>query len=81
LYCNMYTDYKKHPNLKKLPNDINQAIKMLRNSKSLTDAFGKDIIQSYVKLKEQEIKNFNAKETFNKKRPVTKWEKDNTLDC
>ena len=25
----MYKDYKKYPNLKKLPNDINQAIKML----------------------------------------------------
>ena len=77
----MYTDYKKYPNLKKLPNDVNQAIKMLENSKSLTDAFGKDVIQSYVKLKKQEIKNFNNKENFNKKRPVTQWEKDNTLDC
>ena len=54
----MYTDYKKYPNLKKLPNDINQAIKILENSNSLTDAFGKDVIQSYVKLKKQEIKNF-----------------------
>ena len=81
LHCNMYTDYKKYPNLKKLPNDINQAIKILENSNSLTDAFGKDVIQSYVKLKKQEIKNFNNRENFNKKRPVTQWEKDNTLDC
>ena len=36
---------------------------------------------SYVKLKKQEINDFNRKEKFNKKRPVTKWEKDNTLDC
>ena len=81
LHCNMYTDYKRYPNLKKLPNDVNQAIKMLEISKSLADAFGKDVIQSYVKLKKQEIKNFNNKENFNKKRPVTQWEKDNTLDC
>jgi len=60
---------------------VNQAIKMLENSKSLSDAFGKDVIQSYVKLKKQEIKNFNNRENFNKKRPVTQWEKDNTLDC
>ena len=38
-------------------------------------------IDSYIKLKKQEIKNFNKKEKFNKKRPVTQWEKDNTLDC
>jgi len=81
LHCNMYTDYKKYPNLKKLPNDVSQAIKMLENSKSLADAFGNDVIQSYVKLKKQEVKNFNSKENFNKKRPVTQWEKDNTLDC
>tara|TARA_B100001057_G_scaffold459975_1_gene510641 strand:- start:4999 stop:5703 length:705 start_codon:yes stop_codon:yes gene_type:complete len=81
LHCNMYTDYKKYPNLKKLPNDINQAIKLLENSKSLNEAFGKDVIESYVKLKKQEIKNFNRKEKFNKKRPITQWEKDNTLDC
>ena len=81
LHCNMYTDYKKYPNLKKLPNDINQAIRLLENSKSLKDAFGKDVIDSYIRLKKQEIKNFNKKEKFNKKRPVTQWEKDNTLDC
>ena len=81
LHCNMYTDYKKYPNLKKLPNDIIQAIRLLEKSKSLKDAFGKDVIDSYIKLKKQEIKNFNKKEKFNKKRPVTQWEKDNTLDC
>ena len=81
LHCNMYTDYKKYPNLKKLPNDIIQAIRLLEKSKSLKDAFGKDVIESYIKLKKQEIKNFNKKEKFNKKRPVTQWEKDNTLDC
>ena len=81
LHCNMYKDYKKYPNLKKLPNDINQAISMLQKSKSLANAFGKDVIGSYIKLKTSEIKDFRSKSTFNKKKPVTKWEKDNTLDC
>ena len=58
---------------------LNQEI--LENSNSLRDAFGKEVIQSYIKLKKQEIKNFNNRENFNKKRPVTQWEKDNTLDC
>ena len=75
LHCNMYTDYKKYPKLKKLPNDVGQAIKLLENSRSLNNAFGKDVIKSYVKLKNSEIKDFKRKETFNKRRPVTTWEK------
>ena len=77
----MYKDYKKYPILKKLPNDINQAISMLQKSKSLANAFGKDVIGSYIKLKTSEIRDFRTNFTFNKKKPVTKWEKDNTLDC
>ena len=81
LHCNMYEDYKKYPKLKKLPSDINQAINMLKNSKSLSNAFGSDVIRSYIKLKDSEIKNFKAKNIFNKRKPVSQWEKDNTLDC
>ena len=81
LHCNMYEDYKKYPRLKKLPNDINQAINMLKNSKSLSNAFGSDVIKSYIKLKNSEIKNFKARNDFNKRKPVSQWEKDNTLDC
>ena len=44
-------------------------------------AFGEKIIKSYLKLKEQELKDFNSKETFSKKEPITDWEKINTLDC
>ena len=33
------------------------------------------------KLKKQELKNFNSKETFSKKELITEWEKTNTLDC
>ena len=81
LHCNMYEDYKKYPKLKKLPNDINQAIGMLQNSKALSKAFGTDVIKSYIKLKNSEIKNFKARNNFNKRKPVSQWEKDNTLDC
>ncbi|MDC0046106.1 type III glutamate--ammonia ligase [Candidatus Pelagibacter sp.] len=81
LHCNMYTDYKKYPNLKKLPNDISQAIKMLDQNKVLSEAFGKDVIKSYIKLKNLEIKDFKRKSKFDKKKPITDWEKNNTLDC
>jgi len=81
LHCNMYEDYKKYPKLKKLPNDINEAINMLKSSKSLSNAFGPDVVKSYIKLKNLEIKNFKARNNFNKRKPVSQWEKDNTLDC
>ena len=60
LHCNMYKDYKKYPKLKKLPNDVSQAISMLQKSKPLADAFGKDVIESYIKLKNSEIKILKA---------------------
>jgi len=81
LFCNMYTDYKKYPNLPKLPNNVSEALNMLSGSKVLNKAFGKKIIDSYIKLKSNEIDNFNKQEVFDKKKSVTKWEKDNTLDC
>ena len=38
-------------------------------------------LDGYLKLKQQELKDFNSKENFSKKELVTEWEKTNTLDC
>ena len=38
-------------------------------------------IESYLKLKDQELKDFNSKDKFSKKDSITEWEKLNTLDC
>ena len=81
LTCNMYTDYKKYQNLRKLPNEIEDAISELEESKELKESFGDNVIKSYVKLKNQEIEDFNKGERFDKKSSVTDWEKNNTLDC
>ena len=81
LHCNMYTDYKKYPNLPKLPNELKQSLVQLKNNKEMNKSFGKDTINSFVKLRNSEIKEFNRKEKFNKSKPVTKWESQNTLDC
>jgi len=81
LTCNMYTDYKNYSHLKKLPDKIEESIKELENSKELKEAFGEDVINSYVKLKKIEIDEFNRQESFNKKDPITEWERKNTLDC
>jgi glutamine synthetase len=81
LTCNMYTDSNKFPNLKKLPNDLEESLHSLENSKELNEAFGKDVIKSYIKLKKKEMEEFYKNETFDKKASVTEWEKNNTLDC
>ena len=77
----MYTDYKDYPNLKKLPSDLESALEKLEESKELNEAFGEKVINSYIKLKNNEINNFSAKENFSKNKPITDWEKLNALDC
>ena len=81
LTCNMYTDYEKYPNLPKLPNELQDSLKLLKNNNEMSEAFGKETINSYIKLRNSEIKEFDSKEKFDKSKPVTKWERQNTLDC
>ena len=81
LDCNMYTDYAKYPDLPKLPNELNNSLDQLKNNKEMNNAFGKEVIESYIKLRSSEIGEFNSQENFDKTKPISKWEKDNTLDC
>ncbi len=81
LNCNMYEDFAKYPNLPKLPNELDQSLKQLKQNKEMNDAFGADVINSYIKLRSTEIKEFNNIERFDKSKPITKWERQNTLDC
>ena len=81
LNCNMYTDYKKYPKLPKLPNELKQSLEQLENNKEMNKRFGKNVLNSFIKLKNLEIKEFNSKEKFDKSKPITKWESKNTLDC
>ena len=81
LFINMYTDGDNYPNLKKLPSNLEQALEHLSSNEVLLSAFGKKNITSYLKLKQQELKDFNSKEKFSKKDSITEWEKINTLDC
>ena len=81
LSCNMYTDYKNYPNLERLPNDIEESLDELDENKNIRSSFGDDVINSYIKLKRKEIEDFDQNENFDKKKPITDWEKQNTLDC
>ena len=53
----------------------------LDNSKNLREAYGENVINSYLKLKKQELDTFYKVENFDKKKSVTEWEKSNSLDC
>ncbi len=81
LTCNMYTDHKKYPNLEKLPDDLEESLERLENNKHLREAFGNEVINSYLKLKKLELKDFNTDNVFDKRGSITNWEKNNTLDC
>ena len=81
LMVNMYEKAKDYPYLKKLPNELESAISELENSKELKEAFGESTINSYIKLKSQEIREFSKHDVFDKKSSITDWEKINTLDC
>ena len=81
LTCNMYTDYKNYPNLPKLPDILEDALEKMDHNKDIRESFGNDVIDSYLKLKKEEIKNFSREETFQKNKSITNWEKKNTLDC
>jgi len=81
LQCNMYTDYKNYPDLSRLPDDLEDALEKLAENRVLKEAFGEDVINSYLKLKKQEIDEFNKDEVFDKRKEITEWERKNTLDC
>ena len=81
LHCNMYEDHEKYPNLPKLPDELSQSLEELKNNKDMNDAFGQEAINSYIKLRNSEINEFKQKESFDKTKAITTWERDNTLDC
>jgi glutamine synthetase len=77
----MYEDHEKYPDLPKLPNELEQSLEKLKNNNDMNDAFGKKNINSYIKLRSSEIEEFKQKENFDKTKAITRWERDNTLDC
>jgi glutamine synthetase len=73
LDINMYTDSHKLKNLRKLPANMLDAVRLFDKSKVGRAAFGDEFVDSYVKLKLDEWNRFC--------RAVTPWELEHTLDC
>jgi glutamine synthetase len=73
LMINMYTEGHKAGKVKTLPLNLLDALRLLEKNSVIRDAWGKDTISSYVKLKMLEWQDYSSH--------LTEWEKRNTLDC
>jgi len=73
LNINMYTDGKNHRGLRKLPENLLDAIRLFEKSKTLKQGFGEELVSSYSKLKHSEWKNCSSS--------ISSWEWEHTLDC
>lgn len=73
LDIDMYQESHKLKNVKRLPLNLLDAIRLLDKSKVIRSAFGDNLVDSYVKLKTQEWNSFMGH--------ASQWERDHTLDC
>jgi glutamine synthetase len=73
LEINMYTDGYKLRNVRRLPSNLLDAIRIFEKSKELRDGLGDDLVSSYAKLKHSEWRSYAA--------AISQWERDHTLDC
>lgn len=74
LDINMYAEGHKAPaDVKKLPLNLLDALRLTSKSRFLRDTFGDEFVDSYVKLKMSDWNEFS--------RQLTPWERATTLDC
>ena len=73
LDINMYTEGHKAGKVKKLPLNLLDAIRDFDKSKIIREGFGDNLVNSYVKLKNQDWSTFN--------KHLSSWERETTLDC
>lgn len=74
LHINMYTEgYKAPADVKKLPLNLLDAVRLLNKSAVLRGALGDELVDAYVKLRLVDWNNYM--------RHLSQWERDHTLDC
>jgi len=74
---NMYTEGKNLKDMRKLPNNLQNALELLKSGKLPKKVFGEAIINSYDKLKKREIKEYQNTSNSLKKN----WARENVIDC
>lgn len=73
LHINMYEDGHKIKSARKLPATLLDALRLLEKSKEMRAAFGKELIDAFIKLKMGEWADYTTH--------LSEWERENTLDC
>jgi glutamine synthetase len=73
LDLNMYTQGHTVANLRRLPGNLLDAVRLFEKSKALRDGLGAAFVDSYVKLKLREWKSYASH--------ISQWERDHTLDA
>jgi len=72
LDINMYTEGHKQRRIRRLPLNLLDAVRLFDKSKVLREAFGDELVSSYVKLKLEDWRNYAT--------TISQWERDHTLD-
>ena len=70
---NMYTEGHKLKNVRRLPSNLLDAIRLFEKSKILRAGLGDELVSSYAKLKHAEWRSYTA--------AISSWESEHTLDC
>jgi len=70
---NMYTDPTPASDVRRLPANLLDALRALRESEVLTKSLGAPFVDAYTKLKEHEWHEHHAQ--------ISPWERQTTLDC
>ena len=73
LHINMYTEGHTVKSAKKLPATLLDALRLFEKNKEMRAALGEDFVDSYIKLKMGEWREYTAH--------LSEWERRNTLDC
>ena len=72
-FINMYEEGHKLRSAKLLPSTLLDALRLLEKNKQLRDELGGELIDSYIKLKMQEWREYTTH--------LSDWERQTTLDC
>ena len=70
---NMYEEGHKAKNVRKLPNNLLDALRQLDKNKVMRAGLGDELIDAYVKLKMQDWNDYATH--------LSAWEREHTLDC
>ncbi len=73
LDINMYTDSHTVENLRKLPLNLLDAIRLFEANEGLRSAIGSEFSQAYINLKNDEWNRYSCS--------LSEWEREHTLDC